>query len=66
MLLKVLGTCRSTPPKELYQRVIDNFTDLFGIMMEQGRISEDVFDDLGFPRDKDANGREVLRAAGIS
>ena len=34
--------------------------------MEQGRIPEDVFDDLGFPCDKDVNGNEVLRAAGIS
>ncbi len=35
-------------------------------MIEQGRIPEDVFDDLGFPRDKDNNGHEVLRAVGIS
>jgi hypothetical protein len=34
-------------------------------MMEQGRIPEDVFDDLGFPCDKDVYGHEVLRAAGI-
>ena len=34
-------------------------------MMEQGNIPEDVFDDLGFPHDKDVNGNEVLRAAGI-
>jgi 3-isopropylmalate dehydratase small subunit len=33
--------------------------------MEQGRIPEDVFDDLGFPCDKDVYGYEVLRAAGI-
>ena len=52
--------CWSTLPKELYQRVIHR------IMMEQGRIPEDVFDDLGFPRDKDVYGHEVLRAAGIS
>ena len=66
VLLKVLGTCWSTLPKEVYQRVIDNFTHLYRIMMEQGRIPEDVFDDLGFPHDKDVYGHEVLRATGIS
>ena len=65
VLLKILGTYRSTLPKEVYQSVIDNFTHLYRIMMEQGRIPEDVFDDLGFPHDKDVNGHEVLRAAGI-
>ena len=25
VLLKILGTCRSTPPKELYQEVFDSF-----------------------------------------
>jgi len=64
-LLKVLETCQSTLPKELYQRVIDNVAHLCRIMMEQGNIPEDVFDDLGFPHDKDVNGNEVLRAAGI-
>jgi len=35
-------------------------------MMEQGRIPEDIFSDLGFPQDKDVSGCEVLRTAGIS
>jgi hypothetical protein len=35
-------------------------------MMEQGRIPEEVFDDLGFPPDRDVNGKEVLRHAGIT
>ena len=66
VLLKVLGTYRSTLPIEVYQSVIDNFTHLYRIMMEQGRIPKDVFDDLGFPHNKDVYGHEVLRAAGIS
>ena len=66
MLLKVLGTYQSELPKEVYQTVIDNFTHLYRITMEQGRIPEDVFDDLGFPHNKDVYGHEVLRAAGIS
>ncbi len=66
MLLKVLGTCWSTLPTEVYQSVIDNFTHLYRIMVEHGRIPEDVFNDLGFPSDKDVYGHEVLRAAGTS
>ena len=66
MLLKVLGTYWSTLPKEVYQSVLDNFTHLYRIMMEQRRIPEDLFDDMGFPRDKDINGHEVLTPAGIS
>ncbi len=53
-------------PKEPCQIVIDKFTYLYNIMLEQGRIPEDVSNDLGFPWDKDVNGSEVLRTAGIS
>ena len=66
VLLKILGTCRSTLPKELYQKVFDNFTYLYSVMMDQGHILEDVFGELGFPQDRDVNGKEVLRNAGIS
>ena len=66
VLLKILGTCHSSIPKELYQKVIDNFTYLYNVMMEQGWIPEDVFSDLDFPQDKDVSGCEVLRTAGIS
>ena len=66
VVLKILGTCRSSIPKELYQIVIDNFTYLYNVMMEQGWIPEDVFSDLGFPQHKDVSGCEVLRTAGIS
>ena len=66
MLLKILGTCQSMLPQELYQLVIDNFTYLYNTMMEQGRIPEIVFDNLGFTQDKFVIGNEVLRIAGIS
>ena len=47
---------RSMLPKELCQIVIDKFTFLYNIMLEQAQIPEDVFNDLGFPRKKDVNG----------
>ena len=54
----------------VYRKVTGVFrlqcTHLYRIMMEQGRIPEDVFDDLGFPHDKNVYGHEVLTAAGIS
>ena len=66
VLLKILGTCCSTLPKELYQKVFDNVTYLYSVMIDQGHIPEDVFDELGFPQDRDVNGKEVPRNAGIS
>ena len=42
VLLKILGTCCSSIPKELYQKVINHFTYLYNVMMEQGWIPEDV------------------------
>jgi hypothetical protein len=35
-------------------------------MMEQGQIPGDIFDNLGFPQEKDVIGNELLRTAGIS
>ena len=49
VLLKILHTCRSLLEQVLYQIVIDRFTYLYHVMMEQGWIPEDVFDNLGFP-----------------
>ena len=65
-VIKILGTCHSTLLKELYQKMFDNFTYLYSIMIDQGSITEDVFDEFGFPQDRDVNGKEVLRNAGIS
>ena len=66
VLLKILGTCRSSIPQELYKKVIDNFTYLYNVVMEQGCIPEEVFDELSFPMDVDVNGNDVFRNAGIS
>ena len=66
MLKKILGTCRTTVPVALYKKVIDNFSYLYTIMLDQGRIPEEVFDELGIPPDRDINGKVVMRNAGIS
>jgi len=66
VLLKILGTYHSTLPKELSQKVFENFAYLYSVMVDHGRIPEDVFDEHGFPQNRDVNGKEVLRNAGIS
>ena len=65
VLLKILGTCRSMLSQELCQIIIDKFMYLYNIMLEQGQIPEDVFNDLRFPGDNNVHGSEVLRNAGI-
>ena len=60
VLLKILGTRRSSMPQELYKKVIDNFTYLYNVVMEGGCIPEEVFDELAFPMDADVNGNEVF------
>jgi hypothetical protein len=66
VLFKILGTCRSSIPQELYKKVIDNFTYLDNVVMEQGCIPEKVFDELSFPMDVDVNGKDVFQKTGIS
>ena len=66
VLSMILGQCRSSIPKETLELVVNNFTYLYNTMMEHGRIPEEVFDELGFPPDRDVNGEVVLRNAGIS
>jgi hypothetical protein len=55
-----------TIPSALYQKVIANFAYLYTVMLDQGRIPEEVFDELGIPPDRDTNGKVVIRYAGIS
>jgi hypothetical protein len=63
---KILATCRLTPTLEEYRTVIDSFEDFFKIMEEKGHIPEEDFDVCGIRSDKDINGNDVLRTAGIS
>jgi len=40
--------------------VIVNFTYLYNVVMEQGCIPEEVFDELSFPMDVDVYGKDVF------
>jgi hypothetical protein len=66
VLHKILATCRSSIPKELIEKIEYHFDYLYKLVLDEGRIPEHVFDELDFPKDKDANGNVVLRNAGIS
>ncbi len=46
--------------------MIDNFLMLYHTRLDQGHISDEVFDRLGFPKDIDVHGNEISRDAGIS
>jgi hypothetical protein len=63
---KILATCRQTPTLKEYRTVINLFEDFFKIMEEKGHIPEEHFDVCGIRSDKDINGNNVLRTAGIS
>jgi hypothetical protein len=62
---KILATCRQTPTLEEYRTVINSFEDFFKIMEEKGHIPEEHLDVCGIRSDKDINGNDVLRTAGI-
>ena len=47
-------------------KIVDNFESLYSLTVGQGWIDEEVFDELGFPCDIDANKKEALRNTGIS
>ena len=66
MFDKVMAGIRRTIPTHVYDEIIANYPRVFNEMLLHGHISYDLFDELGFCRDFDAGGKEVLRNAGIS
>ena len=64
-LNKILSTCRRNPTAGEYALCIEKFPLLMQIVLEKGHIEDSVFEELGFPIDKDPEGNEVRRLAGI-
>ena len=64
--LKILSTCHSSIPCEVLDNVKANFPRLHKMMLEFGRIPDEVFKEMGFRPDIDANGKLVERTATIS
>lgn len=62
----ILGTCRCSPTKEEYKRVLTNFAELYHVAVQTGHINDEELLARGFTVDLDMNGEERHRDAGIS
>ena len=64
----ILGTRNTSMPDHLYNKLadIDTFKKLLDITEKNGHISEEVLEELGFPKDANADGTIVTRDATIS
>jgi hypothetical protein len=66
VLDKILATSKRSIPTDVYNKFIEHFPYLYNIMLRQGTVPENVYTELGFfPKDCDANGKEVSRDADI-
>ena len=63
---KILATCRQQPTLEEYHTVLETFPEFIEIMDKFGHIDEEQFDVRGIKMDKDINGQDVFRTAGIA
>jgi hypothetical protein len=62
----ILATCRQQPTLEEYRTVVDSFEDFLDIIDEKRHIKEEHYDVHGIRMDKDVNGKNVFRTAGIA
>ena len=65
-ITKILNPCGNSSSKDVDDKLINNFPLLYKTMLEQGHISDEVFDSLGFSKDTDVHGNEISRYAEIS
>ncbi len=63
---KILATCRQQPTLEEYHTVVESFADFLDIVNEKGHIDDEQYDIRGIRMDKDINGQDVFRTAGIA
>ena len=66
VLRKILATCRRNIELSEFNKIKDVFPEFLNLVNEHGRIPEQNFDNHDFAKDKDGQGRDVLREAGIS
>ena len=65
-LNKILATCRRDPTIDEYNNCIEHFPFLYNMYSRDGHVSDDVFEELGFPMDSDRNNKAVHRTADIN
>ena len=64
-LNKILSTCRRNPTNSEYALCLEKLPVLLKIVLDKGHIVDSIFEEMGFPLDKDPEGNEVRRLAGI-
>ena len=62
----LLATCRLDPTNEEMNICKNSFHHLFELYLQHGHVPDSVFEDLGFPLDKDVDGTTTKRLANIS
>ena len=63
---KILATCRRDPTKEEFNLCINSFPYLYTKMVDDGHLDDSIFEEVGFPSDRNASGEMVRRNATIS
>jgi hypothetical protein len=58
---KVIGTCRRPVAVEEVELIKTHFNTLYNAFVSHGKITEELFDKLGFAEDKDRRGKEKQR-----
>jgi hypothetical protein len=62
----LLATCRKCPTDAEYKLTEESFPQLIQYQFEKGHIPEMVLEDLGFPKDRDLDEKEVRHDATIT
>ena len=63
---QIIATCRQNRSTEEYNNIENNMNTIIHESCEFGHISEEVYDRIGIPRDRDSMGREVMWDVTIS
>jgi hypothetical protein len=63
---KILATCRMLPTQEEYDLCVRSFPTLFEHQLQYGHVPDELFEELGFPVDRDTDRKEVRRHATIT
>ena len=63
---KILATCRLDPTKDEYKLCIDKFPYLLEQYLKHGHVEDTVYEELGFPMDRDVDGKTIRRDATIA
>ena len=62
----LLRTCKSEVKQEHVNLIFSHFSELYSIMKNEGHITEEVYDRMGFPTDTNYSGTEVKKPDTIS